>query len=112
MMGTLLKSRWQEILLDFFSFVISTRTEQLMCNTVLIVLISREREKKVRERGGDITESQNEMTEQNVKCPLQLYIYKCVRTLHALQDDNKYLNKYLLLFIFQIMPSFFVFSPT
>jgi len=49
-MGTLLKSRWQEILLDFFLlFVISTRTEQLR-NTVLIVLISRER--KEREEGG------------------------------------------------------------
>jgi len=36
-----------------------------------------------------------------------IHIYVC--TLHALQDDNKYLNKYFLLFIFHIMPSFFSF---
>jgi len=79
-MGTLLKSRWQEILLDFFFFRYFYTDRAIVYNTVLMVLISREKKESERKRlsGGGITDSQNEMTEQIVKCPLQLYIYMCV----------------------------------
>jgi len=58
----------------FFFFRYFYTDRAIVYNTVLIVLISRERKERKRLGGGDITELQNEMTEQNVKCPLKLYI--------------------------------------